>query len=153
MLLDVMSYKPTYGYRPAQPRAGLSFGKGTNGLWFMAQVVGLRRNGVIERLSERLSRPFAVAAMARYTADSRNNHLGKHTGYPKKARRSIASCFHPSYCELIAFLIVLFLISVRLPVRGGFTYAMSPYNPYLSYGLSPARSNSLTVLRFPRSSS
>lgn len=116
----------------------------------MAQVVGLRKTGVIQRLSERLTRPFAVAAMARYTADSRNNHPAKHTGHPKKAPCSIASCSHLSYSELTVFLIILFIISANLPVRGGFTYAMPPYNPYLSYGLSNARSNPLTVLRFPR---
>lgn len=107
-------------------------------------------NRGIKRLSERLPRPFAVAAMARYTADSRNNHPGKHTGCPKKAPRSIESRFHISYSEPTVFLIILFIISANLPVRGGFTYAMPPYNPHLSYGLSTARSNPPTVLKFPR---
>lgn len=39
------------------------------------------------------------------------------------------------------FLIALFTISVHLPVRGGFAYAMSPHNPHLSHGLFTARSN------------
>lgn len=89
----------------------------------------------------------------RVRADSRNNHPAKHTGRPKKAPRSIASCFHSSYSELTAFLIILYIISVHLPVSGSFTYAMPPYNPHLSYGLFTACSNSPTVLRFPRFSS
>lgn len=136
--------------KPARFRAGFSFGNRANGLRHVAQVIELRGNGVLQRLSDRLLRPFAVAAMASYTADSRNNHPAKHTGCPKKARRSIASCFHPSYSELTVFLIILIIISANLPVSGGFTYAMPPYNPYLSYGLSNARSNPLTVLGFPR---
>lgn len=91
--------------------------------------------------------------MASYTADLRNNHPAKHTGRPKKAPRSIASCLHPTHRELTAFLIILYIISVHLPVSGSFTYAMPPYNPHISYGLFTARSNSLTVLRFPRFSS
>lgn len=55
--------------------------------------------------------------------------------------RSIASRFHPSYSKLTAFLIILLIISIHLAVRGSFTYAMPPYNPRLSYGLSTARSN------------
>ena len=51
--------------KPAQSRAGFSFGNRTNGLWLVALVIGLKRNGVIQRFSARLPRPYIVAAAAR----------------------------------------------------------------------------------------
>jgi len=49
--------------RPARLRAGLSFGKCTNGLG-SRQVFGLRRNRVIQRLSERLPHSPAITPAA-----------------------------------------------------------------------------------------
>lgn len=63
------------------------------------------------------------------------NRPAKHTGHPaQKAARSNASCyycFHPSYSELTAFLIIHFLISARLPDNRGVTYAIPPYKSHL----------------------
>ena len=53
--------------KPARSRAGFSFGNRTNGLKFVAQVIGLRGNGAMQRLSEHLphSPTSSVAAAAR----------------------------------------------------------------------------------------
>ncbi|MEE1470223.1 MAG: hypothetical protein U0J82_03490, partial [Collinsella sp.] len=50
-----------------ESRAGFSFGNRTNGLKFVAQVIGLRGNGAMQRLSEHLphSPTSSVAAAAR----------------------------------------------------------------------------------------
>lgn len=57
--------------KPARPRAGFSFGNHTNDLRFVAQVIGLRRNGVIQRLSERLLHsPAIISAASSYRAHS-----------------------------------------------------------------------------------
>ena len=45
VLLDILSYKPTYEERPELPCAGLSFGNRTNGLSFVARLVCLRKHG------------------------------------------------------------------------------------------------------------
>lgn len=50
--------------RPARLRAGLSFGNRTSNLRFVAQVVGLRRYGVIQRLSEHLPHSPAIISVA-----------------------------------------------------------------------------------------
>lgn len=50
--------------KPAQLRAGFSFGGYSNGLMFVAQVVGLRRHGAILRLSERLQHSPAITPAA-----------------------------------------------------------------------------------------
>lgn len=69
VLLDILSYKPTYGERPALPCAGLSFGGYSNGLFFVAQVIDLRGIVVIQRLSERLPHsPVITSAASSYRA-------------------------------------------------------------------------------------
>lgn len=50
--------------KPAQLLPGFSFGGYSNGLMFVAQVVGLRGNGVIQRLSERLPHSPAITSAA-----------------------------------------------------------------------------------------
>lgn len=50
--------------RPVQSRAGYSFGDYSNNLTFVAQVVGLRRNEVTQRLSERLPPSPAITSAA-----------------------------------------------------------------------------------------
>ncbi len=56
---------PVHTYRrPAQDCAGLSFGNRANGLRFLAQVIGLRKNGVAQRLSERLPHSPAITSAA-----------------------------------------------------------------------------------------
>lgn len=45
-------------------RAGLSFGNRTNDLRFVAQVIELRRNGVTQRLLERLANSPAITSAA-----------------------------------------------------------------------------------------
>ena len=50
--------------RPVQSCAGLSFGNRMNNLRFVAQVVRLRGNGVIQRLSERLPHSPAITPAA-----------------------------------------------------------------------------------------
>lgn len=50
--------------KPARPRAGFSFGNHMNDLRFMAQVVGLRKDGAIQRLSERLLHSPAITSAA-----------------------------------------------------------------------------------------
>ena len=47
-----------------RPRAGLSYGNRTNGLRFVGQVIGLRRNGVVQRLSVRLPHSPAITSAA-----------------------------------------------------------------------------------------
>lgn len=57
--------------RPAQPSAGLSFSTRTNNLMFMAQVIGLRKNRAIQRLSKRLPHsPAITSAASSYRAHS-----------------------------------------------------------------------------------
>ena len=53
--------------KPARFRAGFSFGNRANGLRHVAQVIELRGNGALQRLSERLlhSPTSSVAAAAR----------------------------------------------------------------------------------------
>ena len=50
--------------RPVQSCAGLSFGDCSNNLRFVAQVIGLRKNGVIQQLSECLPHSPAITAAA-----------------------------------------------------------------------------------------
>ena len=54
-----------FSEKPARTRVGFSFGDSTNDLRLVDHVIGLRRNRVIQRLSERLPHYHVVAAAAR----------------------------------------------------------------------------------------
>ena len=60
----ILSYKPSFSAKPSQSCEGFSFGDYSNNSRFIAQVIGLRRNGVIQRLSERLPHSPAIASAA-----------------------------------------------------------------------------------------
>ena len=62
--------------RPALSGTGLSFGNRTNGLRLVAQVIGLRGNGVIRRLSERPSHsPAITPAASSYRANPARRYV------------------------------------------------------------------------------
>ena len=54
----------SFSAKPSQSCEGFSFGDYSNNSRFIAQVIGLRRNGVIQRLSERLPHSPAIASAA-----------------------------------------------------------------------------------------
>ncbi len=53
-----------FSEKPARTCAGFSFGDSTNDLRLVDQVIGLRRNRVIQRLSERLPHSPAITSAA-----------------------------------------------------------------------------------------